>query len=159
MQSRNIRFQISDIRFQIPTPGREADFFGRFQISDLRSPRGTRAETSKRSRILNTQNTFQDLITDFCATQISDFRSQNWPDFRFQISDFVFQIPERRVRPGRDFRFQKTDFKEPGEIPQVSDFRFQIPHLSGAGRCGISTADFRMQNSDTRHQEISVRGP
>ena len=80
----DFRFQISDFRFQIPTPGRlgrETDFFGRFQISDLRSPRGTRSEISKGSRILNAQNTFQDFITDFCATQISDFRSQNWPDF------------------------------------------------------------------------------
>ena len=83
-ESSDFRFQISDFRFQIPTPGRlgrETDFFGRFQISDLRSPRGTRSEISKGSRILNAQNTFQDFITDFCATQISDFRSQNWPDF------------------------------------------------------------------------------
>ena len=83
-QISDFRFQISDFRFQIPTPGRlgrETDFFGRFQISDLRSPRGTRSEISKGSRILNAQNTFQDFITDFCATQISDFRSQNWPDF------------------------------------------------------------------------------
>ena len=70
----------------------------------------------------------------------------------------VFQIPERRPRPGRDFRFQKTDFKlEPARSHrfQISDFR----SLSGAGRCGISTSGFRMQNSDTRRQDISVRGP
>ena len=53
--------EISDFRFQIPV--------------------GTRAEISKESRILNAQNTFQDFITDFCGTHISDFRSQNWPDF------------------------------------------------------------------------------
>ena len=83
MQSRNIRwqisdfrFQISDFRFQIPTRFlREISDF-RFQI-----PEGTRAEISMGNRILNAQNTFQGFIADFCATQISDFRSQNSPDF------------------------------------------------------------------------------
>jgi hypothetical protein len=70
--------QIADFRFQIPTPG------GRFlrEISDFRVPiaEGTTAEISRRNRILNAQNTFQGFIADFCATQISDFRSQNSPD-------------------------------------------------------------------------------
>ena len=78
----------------------------------MRSPRGTRAEISKGSRILNTQNTFQDLITDFCATQISDFRSQ-------RISD-----PRTPATPRQRFRFQKTDFKGAG--PDLTGFRFQI---------------------------------
>ena len=131
MQSRNIRFQISDFRFQISdsdTRGREADFFGRSQILDLRSPRGTRAEISKGSRILNAQNTFQDFVPDFCATQISDFRSQNWP--RFLISDFRHRIsdPRKPATPRQRFRFQKTDFKGAG--PDPTGFRFQISDLS-----------------------------
>ena len=60
----------------------------------------------------------------------------------------VFQIPERRPRPGRDFRFQKTDFKGAGQIPQVSDFRFQIPQRSRP----MWHLDFRFQNAEFRYQ-------
>ena len=92
------------------------------------SPRGTRAEISKGSRILNAQNTFQDFVPDFCATQISDFRSQNWP--RFLISDFRHRIsdPRKPATPRQRFRFQKTDFKGAG--PDPTGFRFQISDLS-----------------------------
>ena len=80
----DFRFQNSDFRFQISDPNtRQTDFSFLREISDVRFqiPEGTMAEISTGNRILNAQNTFQDLITDFCATQISDFRSQNWPDF------------------------------------------------------------------------------
>ena len=82
MQLRNIRGQISDFRFQVPDPDTGRERFLR-EISDFRFqiPEGTGAEISMGNRILNAQNTFQGFIADFCATQISDFRSQNSPDF------------------------------------------------------------------------------
>ena len=85
------------------------------------------------------------------------------------------------MRPGRDFRFQKTDFKPAGPNPtvgrfqisdpraeqadvasplQISDTRMQTPRKppQDAGVSEISVPDFRIQNSDAIHQEVSVRG-
>ena len=94
---RNIRFQISDFRFQIPTP--RQILFGRFQILDLRSPRGTRANILKGSRTL-------------CKRFCRFLRSEGDPKSRRshptraplatsrnlgqRLASGEFQIPERR---------------------------------------------------------------
>ena len=113
-------FQISDFRFQIYFRSQhQADRFLR-EISDFRFqiPEGTMAEISTGNRILNAQNTFQDFITDFCVTQISDFRSQNSQiaDFRFQISDFRSQNAGHTQAQISAFRKQIS--KKPGHIPE-----------------------------------------
>jgi hypothetical protein len=161
LQSRatsDFRFQISYFRFQIPTPGREADFSSgdfRFQISDPRGHKGRNIERKQNSEraehISRLHHRFlrdpyfrfqipklaRFLISDF-KLRISDPRTPGTPRQRFQISENRFQ----RSR-ARSHRFQISDFRS----------------LIGAGHCDISTADVRMQNSDTRHQEISLRGP
>ena len=160
MQSRNIRFQISDFRFQISDPDTRPG--GRFlrEISDFRFeiPAG-----HKGRNIEGKQNSKR-------AEHISrlDHRFLRDPDFRFQIpklarfliSDFRLRISDPRTpgAPRQRFQISENRFQRSRARShrfQISDFR----SLSGAGRCGISTADFRMQNSDTRHQEIPVRGP
>ena len=176
-QISDFRFQISDFRSQHHP--RLADRFLR-EISDFRFqiPEGTMAEISTGNRILNAQNTFQDFITDFCVTQISDFRSQNSQiaDFRFQISDFRSQNAGHTQAQISAFRKQIS--KKPGHIPevgrfqisdpsaeqadvasplQISDFRiFRPPRMPPRdGVSELSVPDFRKQNSDTRRQEIS----
>ena len=181
----HFRFQIPDFGFQIPDPDtRGGRFFAgdfRFQVSDPRRHTGRNIDGKSNSKR---------------AEHISRLhrRFLRHPDFRFQIpklarfliSDFRLRISDPRM-PGAprqifqisDFRFQTSRARSASL--QISDFRSQ----SGAGRCGISTADlrfqnsdprmppqdagvselsvpyFRMQNSDTRHQDRSIgsRGP
>ena len=177
-QISDFRFQISDFRSQHHP--RLADRFLR-EISDFRFqiPEGTMAEISTGNRILNAQNTFQDFITDFCVTQISDFRSQNSQiaDFRFQISDprtpatprHRFQISENRFQRSRATSQRWADFRF--QIPQRSrpmwhlHCRFQISEYSDPPEChpGMVCQNSRCQISESRIQipgaKKSVRVP
>ena len=147
MQSRNIRFQISDFRFQIPTPGREADSSAdsdfRFEIPAGHQGRNIEGkQNSKHAEHIS--RLYHRFLRD------PDFRFQIPKLARFLISDFRLRISDPRTpaTPRQRFRFQKTDFKEPGKIPQVSDFRFQIPHRSRPMRhlhCRFQNAEFRYQ--------------
>ena len=142
------RFLLSDFRFQISDPKPLAEFL--FQISDFRFQISDRpdAEILLEIRSQNTQNTFQDYSSEFCWAQISDFRSQNSRGGREQISDFRFQISETRLCPATDFRFQISENKGAGLDPkgrEISDFRFQI---SGVGCPLVWDVHCRFQISD-----------
>ena len=162
LQSRNIRFQISDFRFQISDPNtrpaRPGDRFLR-KISDFRFeiPAGHKVrniegkQNSKRAEHIS--RLYHRFLRD------PDFRFQIPKLARFLISDFRLRISDSRTpaTPRQRFQISENRFQRSRARShkfQFSDFR----SLSGAGRCGISTAAFRMHNSDTRRQEISVRG-
>ena len=103
------------------------------------------AEISTGNRILNAQNTFQDFITDFCVTQISDFRSQNSQiaDFRFQISDFRSQNAGHTQAQISAFRKQIS--KKPGHIPEVGRFQISDPSAEQADVASpLQISDFRI---------------
>ena len=132
MQSRNIRFQISDFRFQISDPDTRPG--GRFlrQISDFRFeiPAGHKGrniegkQNSKRAEHIS--RLYHRFLRD------PDFRFQIPKLARFLISDFRHRISDPRKpatpRARQRFRFQKTDFKGAG--PDPTGFRFQISDLS-----------------------------
>ena len=142
--------QISDFRFQISDPDTRPG--GRFlrQISDFRfeipaGHRGRNIEAKQNSkRAEHISRLYYKFLRD------PDFRFQIPKLARFLISDFRHRIsdPRKPATPRQRFRFQKTDFKEPGQIPQVSDFRFQIPQRSRPMwhlHCRFQNAEFRYQ--------------
>ena len=133
----DFRFQISDFRFQISDPNtrpaRPGDRFLR-KISDFRFeiPAGHKVrniegkQNSKRAE----QSHFKTLsqISARPRFQISDPKTGQISDFRFQTSYFRFQNAGHAQAEISDIRKQIS--KEPGQIPQVSVFRFQIPQRS-----------------------------
>ena len=119
-----------------------ADF--RFQISDSRRHKGRNIDGKQNSkRAEHISRLHRRFLRHL------DFRFQIPKLARFLISDFRLRISDPRM-PGAprqifqisDFRFQTSRARS--DSVQISDFRSQ----SGAGRCGISTADLRFQNSD-----------
>ena len=159
MQSRNIRFQISDFRFQISDPDtRPGDRLLR-KISDFRYqiPAAHKGRNIEGKQISKHAKHISRLYNRFLRDP--DFRFQIPKLARFLISDFRPRVtdPRTQATPRQRFQMSETRFQRSRARThkfQFSDFR----SLSRAGRCGTSTADFRMQNSDTRRQEISVRG-
>ena len=126
MQSRNIRFQISDFRFQISDPvTRPGDRLLR-KISDFRYqiPAAHKGRNIEGKQISKHAKHISRLYNRFLRDP--DFRFQIPKLARFLISDFRLRISDPRTpaTPRQRFRFQKTDFKGAG--PDPTGFRFQI---------------------------------
>ena len=182
---RTCYFPLGDLRvprrFEGTPVGRDfCGRFPRFQVSDPRRHKGRNIDGKQNSkRAEHISRLHRRFLRHL------DFRFQIPKLARFLISDFRLRISDPRMPGAPRQRFQISDFRfqtsrARSDSVQISDFRSQ----SGAGGCGISTADlrfqnsdprmppqdagvselsvpyFRMQNSDTRlHQEVSVRGP
>ena len=175
MTASAFRFQISDFRFQIPSPRPSrfllSDF--RFQISDFRPPRRRNFAGNQIPKHAEHISRLQFRIllgTDF-RFQIPEFsRGPRAGSSRFQISDFC---------PATDFRFQISENKGAGLDPkgrEISDFRFQISGVGcplvwdvhcrfqisdfsaarGSGVSDFSVSDFRKHKSGPIGQEISI---